>query len=157
MQLIHDKARGPSGEADRSDPIDVYVGKRLQLARVAMGWSQGGLADRLEISAQQVGDYEAGRDQIGAGRLYRLAGLFDISVQYFFDGMTPQRAASPGLAAGRAMEKGEGRSQNRALHVLTAYQELRDPELREALDDLLTAMRRSLALERARARPRPLD
>lgn len=55
------------------DETDAFVGARLAQGRQALGLTQGALAQRLGISAQQVQKYEAGANRISASRLSRIA------------------------------------------------------------------------------------
>ncbi len=67
------------------DPIDVHVGGRVRLRRMLIGMSQEKLGDALNLTFQQVQKYEKGANRIGAGRLFRIAQLLGVSVQFFFD------------------------------------------------------------------------
>ncbi len=78
------RARTESGDPD---PVDIYVGTRLRLRRSLMGLSQTGLANRVNLTFQQVQKYESGANRIGASRLYYLAEALDVPVGFFFDGM----------------------------------------------------------------------
>ena len=153
MRLVYDEERGLIDEADRRDPMDTHVGRRLQLARTAMGWSQAALADRLHVSAETIGSYESGTDQIGASRLHRLARLFEVSVQYFFDGAASETRdaprAPPSWAPGGTARRDQPHEQ--MLHLITAFDDIKNAEVQQALDDLVNVMRRSLAMQRARS------
>jgi transcriptional regulator with XRE-family HTH domain len=67
------------------DPIDAHVGSRVRLRRMLIGMSQEKLGDALNLTFQQVQKYEKGANRIGAGRLYRIAQLLGVSIQFFFD------------------------------------------------------------------------
>lgn len=87
----HQKARTTGRKVD-ADPIDIYVGGRLRVARTLKGLSQECLG-RLEcLSFQQVQKYEMGINRISASRLARFAGHLGMRVEWFFEGM--ERAAS---------------------------------------------------------------
>ena len=47
-----------------ANPIDVYVGSRIQKLRIAKGWSQSKLASLLGITFQQIQKYEKGLNRI---------------------------------------------------------------------------------------------
>ena len=51
-----------------------------------IGMSQETLAHNLGITFQQIQKYERGINRIGAGRLYELATVLDVNVQFFFSG-----------------------------------------------------------------------
>lgn len=91
-----------------STEIDVHVGQRMRQLRESLGLSQGKLGRHLGLTFSQVQKYEKGANRIGAGRLYILAGLLDVPIQYFFEdvGEPPQKPAErrPAAATGELRE-----------------------------------------------------
>lgn len=79
-----------------STEIDLYVGQRMRQLRESLGLSQGRLGRHLGLTFSQVQKYEKGANRIGAGRLYILAGLLDVPIQYFFEdlGERPEKLAA---------------------------------------------------------------
>src|SRR5690349_13828975 len=67
--------------------VDKHVGARLRAARLEAGKSQTEVADALGITFQQVQKYEKGTNRISAGTLHELSQLFDVPVEFFFEGM----------------------------------------------------------------------
>lgn len=78
-----------------SNEIDSHVGQRMRRLRESLGLSQGRLGRQLGLTFSQVQKYEKGANRIGAGRLYILAGLLDVPIQYFFEdiGERPDKLA----------------------------------------------------------------
>ena len=70
-----------------ADEVDAHVGRRLRRRRTALGISQEQLGHALGLTFQQIQKYEKGQNRIGAGRLYRIASILSVPVQYFFDGI----------------------------------------------------------------------
>ena len=64
----------------RPDSIDVEVGRRVRVERIARGLSQTELADKIGVTFQQVQKYESGVNRISMGRLTRIARLFGVDV-----------------------------------------------------------------------------
>ena len=64
--------------------VDRLVARRLRERRLALGMTQGMLADRIAITVQQVHRYERGESRITAGRLSQLAGVLNVKIPYFF-------------------------------------------------------------------------
>src|SRR3954469_15889738 len=60
------KTEGPS-------PIDIHVGSRMRMRRMALGMSQEKLATRLGLTFQQVQKYEKGANRMGSSRLQQAA------------------------------------------------------------------------------------
>lgn len=85
------KRQGPN-------PIDVHVGSRMRLRRMILGISQDKLGQSLGLTFQQIQKYEKGVNRIGAGRLFDLAELLDVPIQFFFDDYGDMIGAPAGLA-----------------------------------------------------------
>lgn len=66
-------------------PIDVHVGARIGARRKLLQLSQKELAEKLGITFQQVQKYEKGVNRIGAGRLYSIASILGVDINYFYD------------------------------------------------------------------------
>ena len=67
-----------------ANSIDTYVAGRLRTFRKQVGLSQAEVAKQLGVTFQQIQKYEAGLNRIGAGRLFQLATLYGIPIQYVF-------------------------------------------------------------------------
>ena len=83
------------GESDerntrRPNPIDVHVGSRVRLRRMLMGISQEKLGEQLGLTFQQVQKYEKGVNRIGASRLFDIANVLNVPVQFFYDDAPPE-------------------------------------------------------------------
>lgn len=68
--------------------IDAHIGSRLRLRRLMLGISQESLGERLSVTFQQIQKYEKGTNRVSASRLYEMAQIFDVPIDYFFDGLT---------------------------------------------------------------------
>jgi transcriptional regulator with XRE-family HTH domain len=69
----------------RPNPIDVHVGSRVRFRRMLLGMSQEKLGEKLGLTFQQVQKYEKGINRIGASRLFDLAQVLGVSVQFFYE------------------------------------------------------------------------
>jgi transcriptional regulator with XRE-family HTH domain len=65
-------------------PIDVHVGQRVRQRRVLCGLSQTELANRIGLTFQQLQKYERGMNRISASKLWQIAQVLDVPVQWFF-------------------------------------------------------------------------
>lgn len=111
--------------------IDAHVGGRLRARREALGISQGRLGQSLGITFSQVQKYEKGANRIGAGRLFYLAELLGVPVQYFFEGLSEAGTGPVRNDAGTAAE---------AERLQEAFSRISDPHAREALLSLAASM-----------------
>src|SRR5215472_10591909 len=71
----------------RREPGDTEVAKRVRALRLQRGLSQTELGEVLGVTFQQVQKYERGTNRISAGRLYRIAGVLEVPVAFFYEGL----------------------------------------------------------------------
>lgn len=64
-----------------------YIGSRLREARTMRGMSQEDLAKRIGLTFQQVQKYEKGANRISATQLFDLAGIMELPITWFFEGL----------------------------------------------------------------------
>jgi transcriptional regulator with XRE-family HTH domain len=84
--------------AKMPNPIDVHVGSRLRMRRMLVGMSQEKLGEHLDLTFQQVQKYEKGSNRISASRLFDMARILDVPVQFFFDDMPGQPVGKSAMA-----------------------------------------------------------
>src|SRR6516225_12248324 len=80
-----DPAEGEEKGSRRPNPIDVHVGSRVRFRRMLLGMSQEKLGERLGLTFQQIQKYEKGINRIGASRLFDLAHVLGVPVQFFYE------------------------------------------------------------------------
>jgi transcriptional regulator with XRE-family HTH domain len=83
--------------AGRTQDVDRHVGARVRERRIMLGFTQQQLADLIGVTYQQAHKYERGINRISAGRLYEIAHVLSVPVNYFFEGIDGEesRAVSP--------------------------------------------------------------
>ena len=84
------------------DDIDLHLGKRLRRRRRLLGLTQQQVAEGVGIRFQQIQKYECGANRISAARLWQLAQVLDVPVNYFYDGLTERPCAASATAWERA-------------------------------------------------------
>src|SRR5688572_31144920 len=97
---IDDDADNERGSR-KPNPIDAHVGTRVRLRRMLLGMSQEKLGEHLGLTFQQVQKYEKGVNRIGASRLFDLARVLGVPVQFFYDEAPSdmvETSLSPGFA-----------------------------------------------------------
>ncbi|HUK59564.1 MAG TPA: helix-turn-helix transcriptional regulator [Stellaceae bacterium] len=77
------------------DPVDINVGQQLRHARALARMTQAELGRRLRMSFQLVQKYEQGQIRIAASRLYRMAHLLGLPIEFFFAGLGDGAASGP--------------------------------------------------------------
>jgi transcriptional regulator with XRE-family HTH domain len=119
----------------KPDPVDIEVGQRIRIQRMATGLSQTTLADQLGVTFQQVQKYEKGVNRVGAGRLTKIAKVLGVPIGIFF-----------GTADAGAIERSDRHTPSSPLKLLTvpgalrllrAYGQLNDGKMRRSIVDLV--------------------
>jgi transcriptional regulator with XRE-family HTH domain len=129
----------------RPNPIDVHVGGRVRFRRMLLGMSQEKLGEKLGLTFQQIQKYEKGINRIGASRLFDLAQVLGVSVQFFYE-EAPASADAPRLVgAGFGEKPAEGsiveflRSRD-GLELNKAFVRISDVKARRAIVDLVRSL-----------------
>jgi transcriptional regulator with XRE-family HTH domain len=129
----------------RFDPTDRYVGQRVRFFRLLKGWSQTALADRLDLTFQQVQKYEKGTNRIGSGRLSTIAALLDQPIIAFFPKPSDETKNKPSdetknkpsdETRNKPSDETELVDTRQAMRLLNALQAIESPSLRSALTNL---------------------
>lgn len=129
----------PSETNDESlRAIDRLVGRHLRRRRLELGLSQQRLAQAIGVTFQQIQKYEHGTNRVVASRLYDLAKVLHVDVEYFF--------ADAALEAARAKEADQAAaaadypSPGETRKLVDAYYAIQDPALRRRLIDLVRSV-----------------
>jgi transcriptional regulator with XRE-family HTH domain len=120
----------------KANPIDGQVGNRVRIRRMLIGMSQEKLGDLLGLTFQQVQKYEKGVNRIGAGRLFEIARILDVPIDFFYDGVG---TLSDGLGEARAPVM-EFVSSTEGLQLSLAFMKIRDPKVRKRVLDLVKSL-----------------
>ena len=121
----------------QANPIDIQVGKRVRIRRMLIGMSQERLGDLLGLTFQQVQKYEKGVNRIGAGRLFEVARILNVPVDFFYEGLNAITEGGLGDGAPPVMEfisSGEG------LQLSLAFMKIKDAKVRKRVLDLVKSL-----------------
>lgn len=131
------RGRTPDGEPN---PIDVHVGKRLRLRRELLGMTQETLSNLLGLTFQQVQKYERGTNRMASSRLWDIAQVLDVGIDFFFEDIPSEIAEqSPrcfAVSGGREVEKAA---------VMSVADPMKSTESYELLCDYYRICNRNLA------------
>ncbi|GJL96366.1 MAG: transcriptional regulator [Hyphobacterium sp.] len=122
-----------------ANQIDAHVGSRVRLRRQLLKMSQEKLGDELGVTFQQVQKYERGANRIGASRLYSLANVLDVPVNFFFDGLT-------GIAAGGVAESDQSPivydfiQSSDGVALAEAFSRIKTPKVRRRVLELVRSL-----------------
>ena len=127
-------------DSSKANAVDLLVGMRLRLRRSMLGLDVEGLARLIGVTMQQVEDFEAGAERIGASTLFILASKLEVPITWFYDGASIESHLPIDMArhsAGRAMQEVTDtlkRREGEAL-LLFYYSEM-DAPMRERLVEI---------------------
>ena len=124
-----------------ADAIDRRVSVRLAARRRELGIDRGLLDLLLDARDGTVERLETGRSRISPGRLFRLADILDVPIDWFFDEAQSEAPPTEPASAGGATER-----QAEALRFLALYARIADPKVRAEIREMV----RSLAVASSR-------
>lgn len=127
----------------RPNPVDIHVGSRVRLRRMLLGMSQEKLGEHLGLTFQQIQKYEKGVNRIGASRLFDLAQVLGVPVQFFYD-EAPQ-SHDNGMAPGFADRPAESYvveflSTREGLELNKSFVRITDPRVRRSIVELVRSL-----------------
>lgn len=119
------------------NPIDVHVGRRIRMRRVERQMSRTTLGGFLGLTHQQIEKYERGANRVGASRIQEICNVLEISPSFLFEdapgAISPSSTALPHYLID-IMATAEG------VRLVEAFGRIKDPDMRQALARLLTAI-----------------
>ncbi len=128
--------------------IEHYVGQRIRMRRKERSVTQQELARALGLSYQQVQKYENGTNRISAGRLYVVARLLGVDLDYFFPSpeMLARLEEESRIPTGPLPEFSD-----EAMQAAKDLMAVPSPQIQRSVRALLRALKREVAA----ARPAP--
>ncbi len=124
-------------------PIDMHIGKRVRLRRQILALTQTDLAARLNISYQQLQKYETSANRISASRLYQIAQVLGVPVEYFFEGADVLASKT----AMRGGPGGQGDMSASAIKTLAAFSQISSQGVRKSFVQLARAISQSAEVD----------
>ena len=109
--------------------IDNQIGQRVRKRRVELGMTQADLAEKLDLSYQQIQKNESGANRISAGRLWQIAKILYVAPPYFFEGVED------------SADYGELKDDDsEAMEVVKDFDNIQNQEVRASVAALLKAI-----------------
>ena len=132
-------------------PLDAHIGRRIRLRRLLRKMSQGHLGELLGITFQQIQKYEKGANSISAGRLFDVARILGVPIDFFFEDFDSNVSADGPTDGDDSPLVVEFLSRGEGLMLGLAFIRIRDVNVRRRILDLV----RALAEEKAAKPGRP--
>ena len=109
------------------DPIDVYVGGQIRTRRLLLGLNQEELAQSLGLTFQQVQKYESGANRVSASRLWEIAAILKMPINYFFPADQRRDRDRPR----------EDLQRPESIELIRFYYAIPDPRIRQQFFDMV--------------------
>ncbi len=138
-QVPHRKLSEMRVPKKQANPIDVQVGNRVRIRRMLIGMSQERLGDLLGLTFQQVQKYEKGVNRIGAGRLFEVARILNVPVDFFYEGLSGA-PDHPGVGESDSAPVMEFVSSGEGLQLSLAFMKIKDARVRKRVLDLVKSL-----------------
>jgi len=112
------------------------------MRRMLVGMSQEKLGDSLGLTFQQVQKYEKGANRIGASRLFHIARVLGVRIEFFYEGLT-------GDGEGNEVDQAEVDqsafeldmlSSSEGIQLNSAFFSIRDAKVRKKVLELVRAL-----------------
>src|SRR3984885_15214613 len=137
LRVQHKLPASASLPKKQANPIDAQVGNRIRLRRMLIGMSQERLGELLGLTFQQVQKYEKGVNRIGAGRLFDVARILGVPIDFFYEGVSGQLEARGFSDQESALPVMEFVSSGEGLQLSLAFMKIKDPKVRKRVLDLV--------------------
>lgn len=132
------REQAASSKPSGPHPIDIHVGARVKLRRMILGMSQEALGTALGLTFQQIQKYEKGVNRIGASRMYEIARLLQVPVQFFYDDYDAEPFAG-GFAEEAEPVMEMVRSQE-GVQLCRYFAGIKDPDVKKRVLDLVRSI-----------------
>lgn len=113
--------------------LDAEIGRRLRQARLVENLTQDGLAQKLNISFQQVQKYENGSNRVSSSRLWSISRVLGLPITYFYEGLDESEISETVDGAE------EGVLPDRTIRVARMLDEMPDGDVKDKVFGLIKA------------------
>lgn len=108
---------------------DAEIGRKIKEYRLQAGMTQEGLAEKLDITFQQVQKYERGVTKVNLVRLQQLAEVLRVPVATFFDDSAYKAFLLP----------------DSEMKLLQAFRDIKSAENKKSVMDIITGLAKKKA------------
>lgn len=125
--------------------VDLHVGKRIKHRRIVLGITRKELADAVNVSVQQIHKYETGINRVSASKLYNIAVVLKVPVNYFYEmledcGLT----SSSSLAEELEFNKLHGISEREVESLVKSYNKIKMSSARKKVNEVVSLLSETL-------------
>ena len=113
--------------------LDAEIGRRLRQARLVENLTQDGLAQKLNISFQQVQKYENGTNRVSSSRLWTISRVLGLPITYFYEDLDDSHISEAVEGAD------DGFLPDRTIRVARMLDEMPDSDVKDKVFGLIKA------------------
>ena len=113
--------------------LDAEIGRRLRQARLVENLTQDGLAQKLNISFQQVQKYENGTNRVSSSRLWAISRVLGLPITYFYESLDDNQISEVAEGAD------DGSLPDRTIRVARMLNEMPDGDVKDKVFGLIKA------------------
>jgi transcriptional regulator with XRE-family HTH domain len=120
--------------------LSIYIGARMREQRIFAGFSQTKLGEKLGVSFQQIQKYERGANSLSVGRLFDLAQIFGVDIEYFIKGFVHKINPVKVLSDKHKVRNNESNLNDvniKVLELARYFQKIQNASVRQALFQLV--------------------
>lgn len=120
-------------------PVDLHVGAKVRDLRQRRQVSVADLSIVLEVPREQIENYERGVERISSSHLWELAGILEVPIEYFFEGIEDDGDPSDEMhgTGGSTGSEGSAKAQASAEPEPVSIEMLASSEIKLDLFDLV--------------------
>jgi transcriptional regulator with XRE-family HTH domain len=97
-----------------------------------LGMTQQQLGEKVGIKFQQIQKYETGMNRISASRLWDIAKVLDVPINYFFEGIDGEESET--ASEGSDANRGDLLADREALELVRSYYAIPENQRRRLFD-----------------------
>lgn len=123
--------------------VDSHVGARIKHRRIVLGLTRQQLADSVNLSLQQIHKYETNVNRVSASKLYNIALILKVPVNYFYEMLEDKGIVSSSSVA-EQLEMNNSVSEREVIDLVKCYTNIKSPKSREKVKSLLVMLSETL-------------
>ena len=93
--MVQKQPPGRGGRSRATTEVDKRVGQNIRARRKDMHMTLAELAERLNVTHQQLQKYETGQNRVSASMIVDLTEALNVSIEDLFDGTGRQKGKKP--------------------------------------------------------------
>ena len=115
---------------DYSSKVDSVIGDKIYSLRLAKGLTRSQLAERIEITHQQLQKYEKGINRVTVGRLLLISKALGRNIRYFLENIEEDKD----------IEVTPTQHQRMCIEISRNFMQIKNPKLQEAVNALVRCL-----------------